>query len=259
MDPFACALSSATPAARRKVTLCGGDVELVWLPERASRRRPPPHVLHTDHAPRILTQEALWRSDRPPAVLTPNRYPFARAAALLWSAEPQREVSADLLDLALSLAEPHGGSVLGNTLGAAATQPRAHLHLVGERSHFLPSLPTEPFSPPELDAAALGVDLVRLAAPYPGLVLGVRGDRQARAHAAAQLLALRATPAANLVSDGDTTWFAPRRCETPTPYFTAPLGCAEIWGRFCFEDEAAFAAADSTSLTQALAAALLPL
>lgn len=259
MNPFAAyALPTATPAARRTLTVCGSEVELVWLPERSRRRRHAPALLlHTDRAPRILAEEAVWQSQRPPAALTPNRYPFARAAALLWSALPQREVDADLLALALELAEPHGGSVLMNTLGAAATQPRAHLHLVGERLPFLPGLATVPVRLPEMDDLA-DVEVVQLAAPFPGLVLGVRGEREARGRAAARLLALRTSVAANLVSDGRTTWFAPRRSETPAPHFVHPLGCAEIWGRFCYEDEAAFAAADAATLVAALAAALLP-
>lgn len=260
MDPFAAfALPSSAPAARRELDLYGSEVELVWLPERGKRRPTEPGLLHRDHAPRIMATECLWRCERPPAVLTPNRYPFARTAALLWSALPEREAPAELLALAFALAEPHGGSALLNTLGAAATQPRAHVHVVGERLPFLAGLKAETAGGLDVAALHLGdVEVVQLAPPFPGLVLGVRGDRQARARAAARLLALRTAPAANLVSDGTTTWFAPRRCETPAPDFPRPLGCAELWGRFCYEDEAAFAAADACSLQRALATALLP-
>lgn len=254
-----CSLPSAEPAARRTLELFGAEVELTLLPERARRRRPPPAVLHADRADAILAQEGLWWSEDPPAGLTPNLYPFARAAGLLWSGRPEREIGAELLDLALRLAEPHGGTVLANTLGAAATQPRAHLHLVGERRDFLEALPAVPHRldglPREIGAA---VEIVRLAAPFPGLVLGIRGERADRARAAASILALRAAPAANAISDGRTTWVALRRCETPAPAFPHPLGCAEIWGRFCYEDEAAFAAADADGLVEALATALLP-
>jgi hypothetical protein len=79
-----------------------------------------------------------------------------------------------------------------------------------------------------------------------------------RARAAARLLELRATPAVNLLSDGDTTWIVPRRVETPAPFFAAPLGCAELWGRFCFEAETEFRAATPADLLAALAAALWP-
>ncbi|MEZ5966623.1 MAG: hypothetical protein R3F56_22490 [Planctomycetota bacterium] len=259
MNPFATlSLPSATPKATRAVKIFGGEVDLVWLPERARRRCPPQVLLHADRAPRILAEERLWQCDRSAAVLTPNRYPFARRAALLWSARPQREADAELIALALELAEPFGGTALLNTLGAAATQPRAHLHLVHERLGFLAGLATVPARLEHEDPALAAVDVVRLAPPFPGLVLGVRGARAARAAAAARLLALRVSAAANLVSDGTTTWFVPRRCETPAPHVSRPLGCAELWGRFCYEDEAEFAAADAASLAAAWAAALLP-
>jgi hypothetical protein len=268
LDPFtSCALPSAAPAARRTLSVWGAPVELVLMPDRAQRRPRPPALLHRDRAPQILAREALWRSDDPPAVLTPNRFPFARRAAILWSARPQREVDADLLALALALAEPHRGTVLMNTLGAAATQPRAHLHLVGERLDFLAALPTEAVGiaaladgqdDVDLKEALSGVDVVALAPPFPGLVLGLRGARDARARAAARLLARRVSPAANLVGDGATTWFVPRHRETPAPHFAQPLGCAEVWGRFCYEDEAAFAAATAEDLIGAWTAALVP-
>src|SRR5690606_17598582 len=232
-------LPSAQPAARRTIRLFGSAVELWWLPDRARRRPPTPPLVLTDRAPAILAREVLWRDGD--AALTPNRYPFAVQAGILWSTAAGREASAALLDLAFGIAEPHGSALL-NTIGAAATQPRAHVHVVGERLPFLSALPTVRVDGARIaDGQWPGVDFVRLAAPFPGLVLGVRGARADRARAAARLLALRATPAANLVSDGDTTWFVPRRRETPAPHFPAPLGCAELWGRFCYEDEAAFA------------------
>ncbi len=252
-------LPSATPAARRSLLLYGSSVELWWLPERATRPRASATLLLADRATRIVDEEALWRSDEPPAALTPNRYPFAKSAAILWNGRPEREASESLLDLAFSLVEAAGGSALMNTLGAAATQPRAHIHLVAERLTFLDSLPTVPVRPENLgDGDWSAVEFVRLGAPFPGLVLGVRGERPARAKAAARLLALRVSPAANLVSVGATTWFVPRRCETPAPHFPLPLGCAELWGRFCYEDEAAFAKADAKALDAALAMATWP-
>ena len=46
----------------------------------------------------------------------------------------------------------------------------------------------------------------------------------------------------NWIDDGTGCWIALRREETPSPQFPHPLGCAELWGRWCFEDEAAGAA-----------------
>lgn len=243
-------------AATRRIGLFGGEIELQWLPERA-RRRAAPAALHVDHAPRILAEEALWRSADGRAVLTPNRYPFAKQALILWSTAPQREADSHLIGLAHDLAEPHGGSVLMNTLGAAATQPRAHLHLVGERLPFLASLATTKCTRP-LPGDLGAVDVIELAAPFPGSVLGVRGERAARVQAAARLLQLRVAMAANLIADGTTTWIALRAQETPAPHFPYPLGCAELWGRCCFEDEAAFRAATPEALMAAFTAALRP-
>lgn len=245
-------------AARRSLSLLGAPVELALLPERAARRAASEAVLRSDRAALILANEALWRCPDPAAVLTPNRYPFAEAASLLWSANVGREAKPDLIALALDLAEQHGGTVMMNTMGAAATLPRAHLHLTAERLPFLAQLPCVPVSAAELGVPCDDAIVVRLAPPFPGLVLGVRGDRAARARVASRLLELRAAPAANLISDGETTWVAPRRVETPVPHYASPLGCAELWGRFCYEDAAEFEAATATSLLAALAAALWP-
>ncbi len=263
-DPFQTwLLPSPAVAERRELHVCGVPVELVLFPDRAARRAASHCAMRPDRAPTILAQEALWRSDMPPAVLTPNRYPFAAAASILWSELVEREAHADLIALALALAEPRGGSVLMNTIGAAATLPRAHLHLTAERLTFLSRLPCRPVAPATVglaasDPALAAVQCVQLAPPFPGFVLGVRGERAARARAAARLLELRATPAVNLISDGETTWVAPRACETPAPHFATPLGCAELWGRFCFEERTGFQTATEASLLHALTDALLP-
>lgn len=62
-------------------------------------------------------------------------------------------------------------------------------------------------------------------------------------------------PAFNLVDDGTTTWLLPRALETPTPHFPQALGAAELWGRWCYDDEGAFRAATGSDLAAALAAA----
>lgn len=258
-DPFATwPLPAPVITAQRSLSLFGAPVELVLLPDRAARRTASDAVLRSDRVTRILAEEALWRCPEPHAVLTPNRYPFAASASVLWSAKVGREAEPELVALALDLAERHGGTVLMNTIGAAATLPRAHLHLTAERLPFLAQLPCLPVSAAQLGVALGDASIVRLAPPFPGLVFGVRGDRVERARAASRLLELRAAPAVNLISDGETTWVAPRRLETPTPHFAAPLGCAELWGRFCYEDAAGFEAATATSLLAALAAALWP-
>ena len=62
------------------------------------------------------------------------------------------------------------------------------------------------------------------------------------------------TAAVNLVAMRGETFVYPRSSETPAPHFPYPLGAAEIWGRWCYVEERAFAAATSPDLEQALIA-----
>lgn len=258
-DPFALApLPAPQVAARRTLALCGGTVELAWLPLRAQRLgipradRPP---LRPPLAEEILAKEALWRGGG--VVLTPNRYPFAARQVLLWDEAPQREAGENLLRAALLLEERTGGTVQLNTVGAAASLPRAHVHLIGEVLPFLAAFRGEPCRAAWLPALP-GVDVLELAPPFPVLGLGVRGPAPARAAALARLLELRGTPAANVVSAAGTSWWFPRSpVEIPAPHFPHALGASELAGRWCYTDERVFAAATAGDLEAALRAACL--
>ena len=255
-DPFALTAGQTPefePAARRRLELFGAPVELCWLPQRKERGgqpgrgRPPfrPAV-----AERILAEETLW-SDGATA-LTPNLFPFAARHAILWSEYPTREARFELIEVAIGMTAQHGGTCLGNSIGAAASVQRAHVHLVPERLGWLPGLPTAPA--PETAAlidAPEGLDVVALAT-VPFLAIGLRGPLALRARGAARLLEIRTTAAFNWLDDGTTTWVFPRGEETPRPHFPYPLGAAELWGRWCYGDEKPFAEARVEDLERAL-------
>jgi hypothetical protein len=243
------------PAARRPLRLFGAAVELCWLPERRGRdgrpgpERPPfPRCA----APRILAEEALWSGHG--LVLTPNLHPFATRQLLLWSATPVREPDETFLEVGFALAAAASGVLLVNSIGAAASIAWAHAHLIGEQQPFLPSLPREPL---HLDALADlgGLELGRLGAPFPAACIALAGSIEVRARAAARLIRHRTWPAFGIVDQGGTTWLFPRRCEVPSPHFPQALGTAELWGRWCYDDERAFAAATPADLAAALALA----
>lgn len=249
IEPAASRLPFA-PAAERRLTVLGVEVSLVLVPDRRARGgravagRP---ALQRCPASRILAEEALWRADA--LVLTPNRYPFAAGQRLLWMAGPTREPDRAFWLAALAWAERAGGSVLLNTVGAAATIARAHAHLVPERRAFLGSLPTRQCTLDLIDVPP-GGELIAVDAPF--CALGVRGPVAARATALVLLAEARLTAACNVVAEGDTAWVVPRTVETPAPWFPQALGAAELWGRWCYVDEAPFAAATGADLERAL-------
>jgi hypothetical protein len=76
-----------------------------------------------------------------------------------------------------------------------------------------------------------------------------------RAEALVRLAEARLTAACNVVVQDQTAWLFPRRLEIPAPHFPLALGSAELWGRWCYVDEAAFGAASAKDLEQALVAA----
>lgn len=241
------------PAARRELRVCGAPIELVWLPARAERHgiptvdRPP---FRKSFVERILREETLWRHEG--VALTGNRYPFARDQLVLWSETALREPTLPMLHLALRLEEQTHGTLLLNTIGAAASIPRAHVHLVSERLPFLDALPHRSSCPPYLDDQA-GVDVLELAAPFPCAGIGVRGAAADRARVVHRLLEIRAAPAVNVVSSRGCTWVFPRApVEIPTPHFPHALGAAELWGRWCYAERAEFERATSADLEQAL-------
>lgn len=241
------------PAARRSLRVFGATAELVWLPARKQRPNAPDAgrpSFARDPVPRILANEAQWRGGG--AVLTPNRYPFAARQSILWRDEERREHDRELLTTAMAWNDARRGSVLLNTIGAAASIARAHVHCTTETLPFLRELRAEPLAAPWLDESP-GLSWLRLDLPLQ--VVGVRGPAAARASAIAALLAQRLCPAANVVDQDGTAWLWPRRLETPLPHFPAALGAAEFWGRWCYADEAPFAAATVADLERALLAA----
>ena len=198
----------------------------------------------------IVEAEASWRDNG--LALTGNKFPFARAQTVLWSERPLREPDEAFLEAALSWTDAIGGSLLVNSIGAAASIARAHAHHTDEAMPFLGQLGEEPLDAdwlPRID----GVTFAKKNAPF--WLLCVRGTAQARAQAIAALQMGRLTAAVNLVAMRGETFVYPRTCETPAPHFPYPLGAAEIWGRWCYVEERAFAAATSADLEQALIAA----
>lgn len=254
-DPFALVPpGSFAPAARRALPLCGGTAELCWLPERRARTgRPEPE--RTPFAPsvaeRIVAEEAVWRGDG--LVLTPNRHPFAARHLLLWSAAPRREPDRGFLETGFELARRARGALLANSIGAAASIAWCHAHIVGERMPFLDSLALEPCTLDEVRGR--DVECFRASAPFPSLLVALRGDPAARAAAAERLLVTRTSAAYGLVEQAGTTWIHPRRAEFPGPDFPQALGAAELWGRWCYDQEDAFAAATPVMLERALGTA----
>jgi len=128
------------------------------------------------------------------------------------------------------------------------------VHLTAERLPFLGALPERP--------------LVAEWAPVPGVrwcskrvpfcLLGARGTPEQLAAALQQLATLRLTATWNVVVNDGAAWVMPRGIETPTPHFAYALGAAEVWGRWCYMDEAPFVAATGADLERALVAAGTP-
>ncbi len=260
-DPLALFHQPAfAPAARREMTLFGAPAELVYLPERQARWGVPQAgrpAFPAQFVDRILEQEAAWEGGG--MVLTPNRYPFGRRQAVLWAKAPVREPDASMLELLLRLEEKVSGAVLLNCIGAAASIPRCHMHLIGEQLPFLGLLDTVPAAITAVELPA-GVTCLSLAPPFPGVAVGVRGPTRERAVVLHRLLEARSSPAFNLVSQDATTWVFPRSTtETPTPHFPYALGAAELWGRWCFGDEEPFRTATAGDLEAALRLCCYPL
>ena len=256
-DPRNLENSSPQPAASRQLPLFGTTVELVWLPERAQRPSRPSQqraAFQASPAGRILANETMWRGDG--FAVTPNRYPFAGEQVLLWSEDPARDHSVDFLGLLFEWADSTDCRGLVNSIGAAASIPRAHAHLTSESQPFLGALAEQPLTATWLPTVA---DISYWQKDIPTCVFGVRGNPRARAQAVYQLQLCRLTAACNLVVDGDTTWIYPRsQHEVPAPHFPYALGAAEIWGRWCFIDEEPFANSTSEDLERALQMAGCP-
>lgn len=242
------------------MSVFGAPVELVWLPRRKARAgapradRPP---FQPDRASQILATESVWSGHG--CALTPNRWPLGDREVLLWATEPVREWPLALLEVALALEERDRVTVLGNTIGAAASIPRAHLHLIDGELPFLAELAREPWT---ADAAQgiEDVELSRLAPPFPVLAVGLRGPAAARARATHTLIRRRLCASFNIISQNGETWLVPRRGpEIPAPHFPFALGAAELWGRWCYGDRAPFDAATGAALEGAVRESGFPL
>ena len=250
------ALVPFAPAKRRTAVVHGAPVELVLVPERKARHgradaaRP---AFTRSPAARIVGEECLWQGDG--FVLTPNRYPFAREQRILWPQQPVREPDPAFWQVVFDWVARSGGSALVNNVGAAATIGRAHAHLVPERLPFLEALPECELRTNPIDAPAA----IRIAAKaVPFCLLGLRGPIAARATAMILLAEARMTATWNVVAYDDVVWICPRRCETPDPHFPYALGAAELWGRWCYMDDAPFEQASAGDLEAALALAGMP-
>lgn len=243
-------LAPFAPRARRTLTVFGAEVELVWLPERAARPgRPGPDrpAFREDLGARIAATEAIERTNG--FTRTPNKFPFAREQSVLWSDRPLREPDAEFFAAAMRWMEPRGGTLLGNSIGAAASIPRAHVHHAMETLPFLSQLAEEPWEAPWLPREG-GVEWRRKRVPF--CLVGVRGDADGIARAVAGLQMHRMTAAVNVVATKGEAWVFPRAVETPVPHFPFALGAAEVWGRWCYVEERAFAEATAERLEAAI-------
>ncbi|MEO0480015.1 MAG: hypothetical protein AAF196_11075 [Planctomycetota bacterium] len=251
-DPFALVPKPAfAPTARRALEFAGGEVELCWMPERAQRSGKPgagrPPFLASP-ADRILREETVL--ERGAIAITPNKFPFSDRHLVLWQKRPIREAERELLDAVVSLAEKVEGTAIVNSIGAAASIPRAHAHVLGERLGFLPrferatvgsTFGLEPGGARLSRLSGLPIECLAIDGPF--------ADRIALTHG---LLQVRMTTAFNLIGEGETLYLIPRSAtEIPAPHFPQALGAAEIWGRWCFHDQQAFENATAESLTQA--------
>ena len=240
----------------RELRVFGREVELVLIPERAKRanapvQERPPFV--ADRGSRIRSEEAHW-SDGQDLAVTPNLWPFYSRQALLWPPSGfTREPSVSLLRAGLVLGRALDACVMHNTIGAAASIPMGHLHLVDTPAPFLHEI-----AGPVLHTGR-GYELLGLRPELPLHWIGVRAaDPLRRAQLAKQLLDRRTTAAANLVAHRDLLWVVPRRAETPAPGFPYALGAAELCGRWVYQHAEAFEAASVEGLEQALLDACVP-
>lgn len=241
------------PTARRSLRVFGAEAELVMLPDRAARPNRPGAerpAFGPDRGLAIVEAEASWRGRG--FALTGNKFPFAESQTVLWSERPLREPDEEFLATALSWTDAVGGSLLVNSIGAAASIARAHAHHTDESMPFLSQLPDMPIDADWLPKVE-GATFAQKATPF--FLLGIRGSAMARATAAFALQTRRLTSAVNLVALRGELWVFPRRAETPTPHFPYPLGAAEVWGRWCYVEEQPFLTATTESLEAALVAA----
>lgn len=238
------------PTAERTLSLFGRTVHLALVPGRKGRSghvRDGRPALQRSPANRILSEEAYWRSET--LAVTSNKFPFAKNQRILWMANPAREPDRTFWQTALHWVNQSDGTALLNNVGAAATIPRAHAHLVDEKMPFLGEL-TERSLQTDLIDVPDGCELVCKDVPF--CMIGVRGDLEGKADALMRLADARLTASWNVIIMKDATWIVPRGKQTPVPFFDQAIGSAEFWGRWCYVEEEQFAAATSADLEQAL-------
>lgn len=170
-------------------------------------------------------------------------------------AQPAREPDARFWRAALQWAAASNGTALLNNIGAAATIPRAHAHLIDERMPFLSTLPERSLKADLIDLPE-GCELICKDASF--CMLGLRGPIAEQADALLLLADARLTATWNVIIAKDTTWIVPRGKQTAAPYFEEAVGSAEFWGRWCYVDEDKFDRATSSDLEQALTIATVP-
>ena len=259
-----CVATAFQPERRRTLRVFGATVEAVLVPHRAHRGSVPGAArpaLRASPAARILAEEAV-RADEALAI-TPNRYPFAADAGLVWRRTPgARDPDLRFLRF-LTEAAAHGTTVLWNNIGAAASIPRCHAHLTGERNPFLDELTWQPPEPAgwvdAVQQAAPEAQILRAGDPVPVLLVRIEAPPGPLADALLALQDQRLTPAANLALAGDRACLMPRStAEIPGQGFPYAFGAAELWGRWCFPDPETFAAASDAGLAAAFATAGVP-
>jgi hypothetical protein len=256
-DPFSLLPSQPlNVTARAELQLFGAGAELICLPDRAARSGVPGTrpAFQPNRADEIIRREAVWEA--PGVALTPNRFPFADRHAVLWCTERRWHPSLAMLEVGFAIEDATAGTTIVNSVGAAASIARSHIHLIGERLPYLSQLRKADL---EADVVGLrktdldGCQLERLASPFPVLAVGVRGPHANRARVVHRLLECRTTPAFNLIGSEGTAWLVPRsEVEVPAPHFPQALGGAEFWGRWCFDDRDTLEKSTAQALEQAV-------
>ena len=245
--------------ARRSLAIFGRDFELCYLPSRRERSGVP-SASRPSFAPhpgeRIRHDEVLWSRGR--LVATPNRYPFMAPSMLLWEASGSaREVTEAFLVEAFALCDQLAATLVANTVGASASIPLAHAHLLGPKRSLLAAQESQAWPLVELAGDA---ELRLMASdPQAGWPLHAAvidaPDPERRARAVRCLLDQRRHAAANLMLQGSRAFVVPRREEMGGAAFPYAIGAGELSGRFIFPDRQAFREAHSEGLETALARA----
>lgn len=251
----------------RSLEICGHDFELCFLPSRAARQgvptdERPSFLAHPGH--RIRREEALWTRGR--LVATPNRFPFFGPSLLLWEGaaadrEPSfdREVRGDWLVEAFALQQECGAVLVGNTVGAAASIPLAHAHLLLGRRPLLAASSAWPLVEVACPQAGLRILATDPAASWP-IFAGVVEceDAEERARWVRALLDARSRASANVLAQDARAFVVPRRQENGAEDFPYAIGGGELSGRFIYADEKAYVSATRAGLEASLRRACVP-